>query len=504
MQTYIFRSFLFALCLTCLSCQHTHPVQTPSLRLNIAHEPLSLDPRKARDLTDLNIAHMLFEGLTRLSSSGHIELALAERYEVFQEGTQYVFHLRPSVWSDGSPVTAYDFIRSWNEMLHPQFPSSTAYQLYVISGAQDIKAQHGKEWGAVALDASTLSIQLTQPIPYFLELLSMPCFFPTHPLQETDRLITNGPFLLSEWAHGDHLHLVKNPHYWDASLVRLTDIELLMVAPETEQALFAANTLDWAGSPLSSLPLDALNTLKQSPAFHTHPALGTYFFRVNTAAFDQPLLADPTLRHWLSQGIDRAMLVHSVLQGGQTPALTLLPPSMTHYPESIEPISMTPPLPSQLHAPLVLTYANSEMHRLVAQTLQDQWARTLQLHVTLEAVEPRSLYQKLAEGRYHLALGSWFADFQDPINFLEVFKYKEASTNHTGWENQQYIDLLTRSLVCMEIRETLLRQAEEILLMDMPIIPLYHGSFSYLQNPSLHGVVFSALGQIDFRWAYFE
>ncbi len=499
---------LWATSFVASACQSNSSQEMTTIRLNISQEPTSLDPRKARSLNDLNLTHMLFEGLTRMSLSGKVELALAERFELSEDGKRYLFHLRPSVWSNGNEVTAEDFIRSWRSLLDPQFPSSQAYQLYVIAGAKALRTQEALEWGARAIDALTLSIELEEPLPYFLELLSMPCFYPTssEPPKEGE-CISNGPFILTEWAHGDHLQLCKNPYYWEAATVRLTGIELLMVSPETELALFAHHELDWAGSPLSKIPLDAIKTLRDTSEFHTMPAFSTYFFRINTASQEQPLLANPSLRKWLSDGIDRQTLVNQVLQGGEQPAYSLIPPALRS--DIINPSPVKAQLeeawdPASFPKRLVITYPKSESGDLIAQTLQEQWKQERGLHVLLDAVEPRMFFQRLSTGTYELALGSWFADVQDSSNFLEVFKYKSGSTNNTGWEDRQYIDLLTRSLVCVNRREELLQMAEQILIDEMPIIPLYHSSLSYLQKDTLHGVALSPLGQIDFRWAYFE
>jgi len=153
--------------------------------------------------------------------------------------------------------------------------------------------------------------------------------------------------------------------------------------------------------------------------------------------------------------------------------------------------------------PIVLSYESTERNARVAQAVQKQWESALGIQVKLEAIEPKIFFQRVSKKEFQMAIGSWIADFNDPINFLEVFQYKKASTNNTGWEHPKYVDLLNASTVCKdkEERRALLREAEQLLMDQMPIIPVYHFVLNYLQSDSLEGVILSPTGQIDFRWA---
>ena len=139
----------------------------------------------------------------------------------------------------------------------------------------------------------------------------------------------------------------------------------------------------------------------------------------------------------------------------------------------------------------------------ISQAIQKHWETALGISVQLEAVEAKVFFQKIRQKDYQLAAGSWIADFNDPINFLEVFKYKLGSTNNTLWENPKYIDLLDRSQLCrdQDERKELLRQAEEILMAEMPIIPIFHFAMNYLERDGVEDVALSPIGGLDFRWA---
>lgn len=507
--------FLFVfLFLSFCGCQKSPPTtSSQTFRLNIALEPCSLDPRKLRDAGSSTIARMLFEGLTRVSLGGEIELALAKEIEVSEDGRVYVFHLRDSYWSNGDPVTAFDFAKSWQTILDPKFPTDIAYQLYPIRNAR--KAKRGEvemgEVGIRAIDPFTLEVSLESPVPYFLGLLSLPCFFPMNSQWTEKNFICNGPFFLKTWNHADRLSLVKNSYYWETGTVKLDRVDLFVVGNDTGLRMFEEGKLDWTGSPLATLPVDAVKELKEKQELQVSPFLATYFLRANTSEEikgKKNPLASSAFRRALAMSIDRKAIVEHLLQGGQKEAKCLVPPEMGLSEEgdfSTEALGL-PQIDVPIE-PIVLSYNNSsERNGAIAQALQKQWEEQLGIAVAIEAVEPKVYFQRVSTMDFQLAAGSWTADFNDPINFLEVFKYKDGGTNNTGWENAQYIDLLNRSQLCrdLEERKQLLRAAEKILMEEMPLIPIYHFALNYLKKPELEGVVLSPLGQLDLRWAHRE
>lgn len=516
-----------------LGCHKTQlPIQQQAIRMNIGEEPQSLDPRKARSLTSITLMHMFFEGLMRISQTGALEMALADQVDVSADGLQYRFHLRKSFWSNGKAVTSLDFSEAWRTILDPQFPTDIAYQLYGIKNAR--KAKLGEvslaQIGVLTPDLQTLVVELEQPIPYFLELLATPYFFPV-PLQivntyadwayAPETYVCNGPFKLDTWKHSEGMKAVKNPHYWQADNVRLKEINLVMVDSSTELQMFEAGNLDWAGSPLSSISVDAVLSLKTHDTFHVNPFLATYFFRVNTSETLQGKknpLSSSAFRKALAMSLDRKLLTEHILQGGQIPARGLVPPGLGlsdkgYFQDEVNQARafltdalLELDLTLDKLEPVRLSFAGSERNAMIAQAIQKQWEKALGIRVELEAVESKIYFQRISHKEYQLAAGSWTADFSDPINFLEVFKYKDASTNNTNWENGRYTDLLNQSALCQDTQERirLLREAEIILMDQMPLIPVYHYALNYLKRDGLEEVALSPLGKIDFRWAHIE
>lgn len=522
--------FLIFIALFLTGCQQGSSSSDQTLRINITADPQTLDPRKARDLTGSTLMHMLFEGLTRVSQQSQIEMALAKSVDISEDGCTYTFHLRKSEWSNGDSVTAFDFLASWSSILDPAFPTDIAYQLYGIKNARKVKTGevHIQELGVQAPDANTLVVELEHPIPYFLEMVSMSAFFPVHRQTAEKKVdwalspatyVGNGPFYLSSWEHSDQIRLKKNPRYWESNSVKLKGIDLCMLSNDTEVRLFEENKLDWAGSPLSSLPTDAIASMKQEKKLHVNPFLGTAFFRTNTAEIlrgKKNPLSNASFRKALAVAIDRTAITEHLLQGGQMPARSLVPPGMglaqNGYfadgdPQKAHALFVDAILALDLSRdnfePITLSYLNNDRNAAVAQIVQKQWESALGIQVLLEAVEPKIFFQRVSKKEYQIAAGSWTADFNDPVNFLEVFQYRDASTNNTQWENPKYIDLLNRSALCkgVEERRGLLREAEQILMEQMPIIPMYHFALNYLQRNELEGVVLSPTGQIDFRWS---
>lgn len=507
---------LFLICVLC-GCQKSAIKQNAQeVSINVMDEPQTLDPRKARDLNSTTIAKMLFEGLTRVSAQDHAELALAQSVAISSDLKTYTFQLRESQWANGDPLTASDFAYSWKTALSADFPSDNAFLLYVIKNAKG--AKEGKispdEIGVRALDSLTLEVELENPTPYFLELLASPIFFPVHQKSDAaaldwalnaERFVGNGPFRWREWKHQDHLTLEKNPLYWDAPTVKLERLELCMVKEETEFNMFEKKELDWAGSPLSVLPTDALQTLRLSPLLKIKETLGTSFIRINTARTPLDRIA---LRRALGLAVNRKLIVDHVTQGNQIPATGLVPSSFKLHTspyfadgDAAEASALFQQCGEV--GEISLIYRASERNQMIAQAIQQQWFEALGVRVRLEAIEGKVYFDRTSKGDFDLSLGNWIADFPDPINFLEVFKCKSGGSNNTQWENPRYAAFLDQSSLEAnpEVRRLLLAEAEKILIDEMPIIPIFYTTMLYVNQPELKGVVLSSMGGIDFKWA---
>lgn len=512
-----------------VSCSKQQAPKTTCFRMNLGDDPSTLDPRKARDTNAVTLCRMLFEGLTRISKEGKPELAVADNLEISADGLEYIFHLRKSLWSNGDPVTSYDFAESWKCILHPDFPTDNAYHLYLIKNAKDVKQgkKSSEELGVQTPDSSTIIVRLEEATPYFLEVCATAPFLPvprtitavnSNWVYAPETFVGNGPFLLKTWNHTDEIRVAKNPQYWDVDQVYLEEVSMVMVTSDTEIQMFEEGKLDLAGALLSSLPIDAIEQLRESGQLKASPVSGTRFIRVNTSekiGTKPNILSLIECRKALSCALDREAITKHLLHGTKTSSSCFVPPEMElcnncffsnqHknmaqllMQSALETVKQTP----DTLEPIVLSFVDIEMNRTLAQAIQQQWEESLGIRVTLQAVEWKVFLQKIREMDFQVVLGSWIADFNDPINFLEVFKFKDGGSNNTNWENAKYIELLNQSTICREQaeRKKILRDAEAILMEEMPIIPLYHEAMNYLQRSDVQNLALSPIGQLDVRW----
>jgi oligopeptide transport system substrate-binding protein len=506
-----------------------------TLRINIGKDPSTLDIRKARDTRTLNILNTLYEGLVRTTQDGSIELALAKDVKISKDRMKYTFTLRPALWSDGTPVTAYDFENTWKSLLSPSFPAESSELFFPIHAARSAKEDLTSldNVGIHASSKDTLVISLDYPTPYFLSLLSHPIFFPiqsnillsSSPWDSPNNTsyISNGPFTLDHWTPGNELVVKKNPHYWNKESVFLDSITMVMVDEPTELYLFDAESLDWAGSPISALPVDALEALKEAERLDVSPALGTQFFRFNVDTFP---FSNKSLRKALCYAINRQNIVDHVTQGGQQPACGFLPPSVAiaekpyfsdndtaaakaFFLQALEELKLSPEglrdiLESSSSA---IMYTKNDRDHKIVQAIQQQWESVFDIKIPLQVQESKTYFSKRRSGSFTIANSSWIGDFSDPITFLDIFSDKNHAANYTRWEHPVYsrlIQKIKRSDVTPEERRQSILKAEEILLDEAPIIPLFYYSFCSVKHNKLHDVVISDTGIVDFSRAYFE
>ncbi|EST54417.1 ABC transporter substrate-binding protein [Brevibacillus panacihumi W25] len=493
------------------------------LKVNLHSEPPTADPGIAEDSTSGTIIRATFEGLTRTGEDGKVHEAAAESYEVSEDGTKYTFKLRDAKWSNGDPVTAHDFEFAWKRALDPKTASNYAYQLYYIKNGEAFNKGEAKmdDVGVKALDDKTLEVTLQNPTPFFTELTAFYTYYPVNKkvveanekwAADAATHVGNGPFKLTTWEHKNKLVVEKNDNYWDKDSVKLDKIEFSMVEDEnTELSMFDNGELDWAGAPTSALPTDAIPALKDSGKMKTQPTAGTYWYKFNT---EKPPFNNVKIRKAFAYSIDRQSLIDNVLQAGQLPATGAVPPSMALnkdgyfkdndietakklLEEGLKEEGLTS-LPT-----VTLSYNTSEGHKKIAEAIQDQWKKNLGVDVKLENKEWKVYIEDLHQGNYQIGRMGWLGDFNDPINFLELYKDKKGGNNDTNWENPQYKELLNQSSLEMDPakRAAILADAEKILMEDMPIMPIYFYTQSWVQNDKVTGVIVDGLGNVDYKLA---
>jgi oligopeptide transport system substrate-binding protein len=483
------------------------------LHRGIGPDIADLDPHMATETKYYSVLSALLEGLVAEDPAtlGPVP-GVAESWEASPDGLTYTFHLRADArWSDGTPVTANDFIESWHRILSPSLGAPNASQLYVIQGAEAFSrgVADFSQVGLKARDDRTLSVILEHPAPWFLSMLSGPAWLPV-PVATVakygavaargvswavpGRWVGNGPFVLASWSHGQEIVVTRSQTYWDAGGVRLREIHFHEFdSIDAEERAFRAGQLHLT----ETIPPDKIDVYRRDAPglLRVDPLLGTYFIRINVRRAG---LSDGRIRQALSLAIDRDAIVERVLRGGQEPATSLVPPGLGGYapertkgPRADEArrILAQAGHPGGAGLPAFsLLYNTSESHRTIAEALQEMWRRELGIQVNLVNEDLKSTEEARSAGSYDLLRSSWIADYEDPSAFLDVFR-GGSGNNFTGWSDTGYDSLLFAAARTADpaARNALYAKAEHVLISEAPIIPLYHYTHVFLLRPSVHG-----------------
>lgn len=501
------------------------------LNLAIGSEPPTIDPAIATDTTSGAIIDNVFEGLTDTTPEGEVIPALAESWDMSEDGLVYTFYLREdSVWSNGDGVVAGDFEYGWKRALNPETLSQRAEFLYVIEGAQAYNVGEGsvEDVAVKALDDYTLEVTLVAPTAYFTELLGMYTFLPVNQtvvesnaewaVGLTDDYITNGPFLLTEWVHQSHYILTKNEQYWDKDNVALDEVHVQIIESQATQSNeYLSGSLDYLGSPYGEVALGMIDEFTEQGVLQTKPISAIYWYVMNTT---DPTMANVNIRKALALAVDRQNIVDNITKGGQVPALGYVPNVIPGFEEDrgyfedaafetareylaigLEELGLSEPSELTIN----ISINTSEAHSVIAQDIQETWARELGINAAIDNTEWQVYLDRLDTKDYQVGRIGWTGKYNDATTYLDNYKTADAGNNDTGWESQEYKDLLDQAMfeLDVEARLDLLRQAEAIMIEEMPVIPLYYYSNAYVQNEKLHGMDYDGVGRINLKDVYF-
>ncbi|KQL43451.1 ABC transporter substrate-binding protein [Brevibacillus choshinensis] len=492
-------------------------------RANLTSEPSTADPGLAKDATSGAVVRATFDGLTRLDKDSKPMNSMASDIKVSDDNRVYTFTLRDAKWSNGDPVTAQDFEFAWKRVLDPKLAAEYAYQLYYIKNAEKVHTGKAKpeELGVKVLDDKKLEVTLENPTPYFLELTAFYTYYPVDKkiveanpkwANEAATHVSNGPFKMRSWEHKSKIVLEKNENYWDKDAVKLDQIDFAMIEDDsTALSMFENGELDWAGQPLGGLPTDAIPALKESGKLVVHPKATMYWYKLNTT---KGPLSNAKIRKALSYTVDRKSIVDNITQVGQVPTMGMLPQSMIIKSEGYFKDHDTETAKQLLQEglkelgltslpPITLSYNTTDRHKKIAEAVQDQWKKALGIDVKLANKEFKVHLEDLHSLNYDIGRLGWNADFNDPINYLEMFRDAKTGNNDTGWEDTRYKELLQKSALESDPskRTQLFAEAEQIFMDAMPVIPLFTDVDIWVQNDKVKGVQVDGLGFIDLKWA---
>ncbi len=476
-------------------------------------EPQSQDPHKATAVADGKIISTLLEGLVRPAPTqdGEVLPGTAERWEHNDRADVWTFHLNPSAqWSDGTPLTAHDFEYAFKRLLHPQFAGKYAEMLYPLRGAEDFNK--GKcDWeqvGVKALDEHTLQLTLSGPTPHLPRLLLHFTWFPI-PKHKVESLggmldrrslwtrpenwVGNGAYVIAEHRFNDYMSVKPNPRYLRATEVKNRGVRFLpIVNGYTETRMYMGGKLHITNNVPPEMLAYAAKECEQD--FCRDPYYCTIFYRLNTT---RPPLNDSRVRRALHLAINRSALVDKVVRGAGTPTVTFTPPGAGYsVSAATEPNTQAEreALARQLLAEagfdggkgfpvLELMTTSRDVQRVMAETIQAMWEQVLGIHVDIRSCEWTAYKSAQQNMEYDISSSSWSGDYLDPATFVELWR-SGGGNNCTGWGSTDCDTALesARATGDADERRAHLQRAEELMLRDLPILPLYHSERTYLRS----------------------
>lgn len=504
------------------------------LCLNASYEPSVIDTRRGSDSPSTTIQSMIFEGLTRFKNDHEVEPALAESIEISDDNRIFTFYLKETVWSDGSPLTAYDFERTWKQILDPAFHSPNSFLFYNIKNAREAKAGECTidEVGIRALSPRTFQVELAAPSKSFLSQISFSAFAPMHAqyknvditphdIERGEQLISNGPFILKKWDAGHQIVLVNNPHYWDYNRVQLKTIQITLFDHDiTIYRMYQNGQIDLMGVPFTSIPLDQIPELQKQRKLSHRPIVATTLccFNIYTFPFN-----NRNIRKAFSYAIDRDAIVKHLSHSNEIAAKGIIPPMLyndqgaspkffsdcniekakKHLALGLEELGMTP---SEFSNTVTLFYTRSDFNQRLTQVLHQMWYKALGINIKLEPVSFTTFLKKLSKREFQMCKVEWRAQYYDPISVLEIYDSKNNTMNVSGWENSQFSKLVEdlKSEKSVENTSIILNQLEEIFVDETPVSPIFHFNLTYMKQPYLHNVIISPTGLMYFHHAYID
>lgn len=495
-------------------------------------EPQGLDPHVVTGVPEAHLIRAMFEGLAvKNPYTLEPEPGVAESWDVSEDGRVITFHLRhDALWSNGDTVTAQDYVWSWRRALDPTMGNLYAYMLFPVVNAEAYATgamTDPEQIGVKALDPRTLQVTLSQPTPYFLQLMDHYSTFAVHRAtiekfgKFTDRftkwtraenIVSNGAFKLKEWRMNRRIVMEKSATYWDADNVKLNGIVFYPTENiVSEERMFRVGQLHYT----QTVPLDKIQVyqaLEDNP-FVQAPYLGTYYYLLNTK---RAPVNDPRVRRALSMALDRETLIATVLKKSFLPAYSITPPGTLGYqpPKMFDyDVAGARKLLAEAGYPngegwpgIEIKYNTSENHRKIAVAVQQMWKEALNIDVTISNEEWKVYLDSVTQMNFQIARRGWIGDYVDPNNFLDLF-LTGGGNNNTGFADPRYDKMIQEQAPAAKTREerfAIFHAAETLLMEQMPIIPIYTYTSKHLIHRSVKGMPSNLMDSMNLKYVWLE
>ena len=505
-----------------------------SIFINTGPEPNTIDP--SINVTSDAVFYLIhtFEGLVEKDFNGKLSPAVAESWEISEDGLTYTFKLRTNAkWTDGKPVTANDFVYSWQRVVDPATGSQYGYQHEPVKNAKAITAgdMPKESLGVKAIDDYTLEVTLEAPTAYFLELLSFPTFYPLRKdiidkygdkwTLKADTYIGNGAFKLVERNRDESLVMVKNTNYWNIENIVPDKLTFVLMENKTGSvAGVKSGNLHFA----RSFPRQDIKALQEDGLIVIKPRISSYYYCLNLT---NDILKDVRVRRALSLAIDRNYIVQYVTMGGEKPAGALVPYGISDYEgdfrenggeyidlseegyaknvEEAKRLMAEAGYPNGEGFPVMEFKADPGIHVKIFEAVQQMWKENLGIDVTLTQEEWAVFLQTRYDRNITMARGGWNGDFDDPVNFMTLC-ISYSPNNYSVYSNKAYDDMINQVMLSgdQKFRMETMHKAEEMLMKEEAIIPIYYYTEPLLVSPKLKDVYYDSLGFHRFHRCYLE
>ena len=505
------------------------PAATPArkvLHYGNASEPQDIDPHMVTGVPEHHLITTFSEGLVSEDPQTNVVPGVAEKWEISADGLVYTFHFRANAkWSNGDPVTAMDFVQSYQRELTPAIGSQYSYMLWLVVGAQDYltgKITDFAKTGFKALDARTLQLTLRQPAPFLLHAMNHYAWYPVHiptvkkfggldrrntNWTRPENYVGNGPYVLKTWRPSQVIIAERSPTYWDRDRVKIDEIDFYPIElAETEERMFRTGQLDITNEvPLTKV---AVYRRDQPNLIRVDPWCGLYYYRFNVQRkpFD-----DVRVRRALALSIDRESLVKNVTLADELPAYNFTPQNLLGFMSrdtfkadvaEARRLLAAAGYPDGKGFPKVeLLYNTLEKHRVIAEALQQMWRKNLGVDITLYNQEWKVYIDAQHSKNYQFQRAGWIADYVDPHVFFDIWE-TDGGNNDTNWGSPAYDRLLHAALSAPNdpARFGIYQQMEKILIDEMPVMPIFYYTRARLVNPRVKGFITTPVD--NFPWKY--
>lgn len=533
-KSLIVAMFVFGIVLlACVSAVAASETLTFSMETEIP----ALDPQKSNASPSFTVISHIFENLVR-RFEGRTIPGVASKWETSEDGRTITFHLRDSKWSDGKPVTAYDFEYTIKRLIDPKTAAEYAFAAYYIKGAEDFnkgKTKDASSVGVKAIDDKTLVVTLKEPTPYFVGFLAHGVFAPSRRdvvekygeayATGADKVVYNGPFVLKEWKHEQAKIFEKNPTYWNSKAIKLDRAEI-MVIPDTATAL---NMFENGEFDLVDVPSNLFKMYRDQGKAKLFYNGALDWIRVNVAKNpDRPWLSNKNFRKAMAWAIDRESYTATSTKGLYTPAFRFILPIVQGVKEQYgkeHPLPFYTPKGDAKKAKMYLDSALKELKlskpseitveyliqdqeetRLMAETLQQQIQKNLGINFKIRLVTRKQRAQLEQAKNYELVYSGWMPDYDDPMTYEEIW-LSDSSHNTTSYASPEYDKLVKGAMLEKNPtkRMKMIFEAEKRILDDAPLIPLQMRRKAWMINPKLKNFSRPLVGaEYDFAFAYFQ